>query len=270
MNILHLKMFINIVDQKNISKVAELMHISQSALSQQIRTMENEFGATLLNRSPNGVVPTIIGEVVYNKSKEILTIYEDIFNDIKIIQNQKRSVKIVASPVAYSYALPCTFFQLKNEYPDYSLEVEAISSDKIEEKILAGQADMGIIVGEPKDKTLKYKKVFSDPMYLVTQETSSIPEKIQCGELYKYPFLMLDETQKTRRIINNYLDTIGIDISKVNIPYTLDSTESIKLSAVNGYGLAFLPYMAIKKELYLKQLRIVECDCLHMKTPSIL
>ncbi len=54
----------------------------------------------------------------------------------------------------------------------------------------------------------------------------------------------------------------GILISQLHIPYTLESTESIKLSAINGFGLAFLPYMAIKKELYNKQLRIIECPCL--------
>ena len=265
MNINHLKMFVSIVNHRNISKVAETMHISQSALSQQIRSMEQEFNATLLERSPNGVVPTYIGSIVYQKAKEIISTYDDIFVSINNAQNKNKSVHIIATPVAYSYALPCTFFHVKNNYPAYSLEVEVMTSDITEEKILKGVGDMGIIVGKPKDKSLVSKKVFSDHVYLVTKEDSNIPHQIDCEDIYKYPILMLVETQKTRQILNKNLTKIGIDINNLNIPYTLESTESIKLSALNGYGLAFLPYMAIKKELYQKQLRIVKCDCLNIE-----
>lgn len=265
MNINHLKMFVSIVNHRNISKVAEIMHISQSALSQQIRTMEQEFGASLLVRSPNGVVPTYIGSIVYQKAKEIISTYDDIFISINNAQSKNKSVHIIATPVAYSYALPCTFYHVKNNYPAYSLEVEVMTSNLIEEKISKGVGDMGIIIGKPKDKSLTYKKVFSDHVYLVTEQNSNIPPQIECEDIYNYPILMLVETQKTRQILNKNLAKIGIDVKNLNVPYTLESTESIKLSALNGYGLAFLPYMAIKKELYHKQLRIVKCDCLNIE-----
>lgn len=76
---------------------------------------------------------------------------------------------------------------------------------------------------------------------------------------------MLVKTQKTRQIIDKVLTRNGIQIHRLHIPYTLESTESIKLSAINGFGLAFLPYMAMKKELYHKQLRIIDCPCLEIE-----
>lgn len=121
------------------------------------------------------------------------------------------------------------------------------------------------LVGKPNDKTLSYKKVFSDRVFLVCGEKMKVHSPISCQELYNYPFLMLVKTQKTRQLLDKELKNNGINVEQLYIPYTLESTESIKLSVINGYGLAFLPYMAIKKELYHKQLRIIECEYLQFE-----
>jgi DNA-binding transcriptional LysR family regulator len=250
------------VESGSISKTAELMNISQSALSQQLRVMEQKFSARLFERSYQGVIPTNIGMLVYNRALEILSSYDRMLVDISNAQNQNKTIHILASPCVYSYALPCTFYHVKNKYPEFTLNMEMMSSKIIEEKVSKGFADMGIIIGRPKDKNLRAKKVFSDRVFLVAGEKMKVPSQLDCQELYHYPLLMLVKAQKTRQVLDKMLDKNGILISQLHIPYTLESTESIKLSAINGFGLAFLPYMAIKKELYNKQLRIIECPCL--------
>ncbi len=261
MNINNFKTFIKIVETRSISKASEQMNISQSALSQQLRVMEQEFGANLLERSYNGVIPTDIGIILYNYALEILSSFDRMSNDIVNAKNQHKTIKILASPCAYSYALPCTFYHLKNNYPEYSLQVEVMSSNTIDEKMSKGQADMAIIIGKPSSKNLSSKKVISDRVFLVAGEKINVPSKLECQELYNYPLLMLNEAHKSRKILDNMLKKIGISINRLYIPYTLESTESIKLSVINGFGLAFLPYMAIKKEIYNKQIRIVEYPC---------
>jgi len=208
-----------------------------------LRVMEQEFSARLFERNYQGVIPTNIGMIVYNRALEILSSYDRMLVDITNAQNQNKTVHILASPCVYSYALPCTFYHVKNKYPEYSLNMEMMSSRIIEEKISKGVADMGIIIGKPKDKNLS-------------------ANQLECQDLYHYPLLMLVKAQKTRQVLDKMLNKNGIRINQLHIPYALESTESIKLSAINGFGLAFLPYMAIKKELYNKQLRIVECPCL--------
>lgn len=265
MNIHNLNMFTKIVEFGSISKVAEQMNISQSALSQQLRVMEHEIGARLFERNYTGVTPTEIGMIVYNRSLEMLSSYQNMLMDITNIQNQNKTLHIIASPCVYSYALPCTFYHVKNKYPEYTFHTEIMSSSMIEEKIAKGYADMGIIIGKPKDKNLSGKKVFSDHVFLVAGDKMEVPSQIDCQDLYHYPLLMLVKTQRTRQILDKMLNKSGIRINQLHIPYTLESTESIKLSAINGFGLAFLPYMAIKKEVYNKQLRIIECPCLEFE-----
>lgn len=265
MNIQNLKMFLKIVESGSISKAAEQMNISQSALSQQLRVMEQEIGALLFERNYSGVIPTEAGSIVYQRAIEMVTSYDRMFLDIANAQNQNKIIHIIANPCVYSYALPCTMFHVKNSYPQYTLQMEVMSSSQIEEKIAKGYADMGIIIGKPKNKSLSSKKVFSDRFFLVAGEKMEIPESLSCEDLYRYPLLMLVKTQKTRQLIDKVLSRNGIQINQLHIPYTLESTESIKLSAINGFGLAFLPYMAMKKELYHKQLRIINCPCLEFE-----
>lgn len=265
MNIQNLKMFLKIVESGSISKAAEQMNISQSALSQQLRVMEQEIGSLLFERNYSGVIPTQAGSIVYQRAIEMVTAYDRMFLDIANAQNQNKIIHIIADPCVYSYALPCTMFHVKNSYPQYTLQMEVMSSSQIEEKIAKGYADMGIIIGKPKNKSLSSKKVFSDRFFLVAGEKMEIPESLSCEDLYRYPLLMLVKTQKTRQLIDKVLSRNGIQINRLHIPYTLESTESIKLSAINGFGLAFLPYMAMKKELYHKQLRIIECPCLEFE-----
>lgn len=265
MNIQNLKMFLKIVESGSISKAAEQMNISQSALSQQLRVMEQEIGSRLFERSYNGVIPTHTGSIVYQHAMEMISSYDRMTLEIANAQNQNKIIHIIANPCVYSYALPCTMFHVKNSYPQYTLQMEVMSSSQIEEKIAKGYADMGIIIGKPKRKGLSSKKVFSDRFYLVAGEKMEVPDSLSCENLYHYPLLMLVKTQKTRQIIDKVLTRNGIQIQRLHIPYTLESTESIKLSAINGFGLAFLPYMAMKKELYHKQLRIIDCPCLEIE-----
>lgn len=265
MNIQNLKMFLKIVESGSISKAAEQMNISQSALSQQLRVMEQEIGSLLFERNYSGVIPTEAGSIVYQRAIEMVTTYDRMFLDIANAQNQNKIIHIIANPCVYSYALPCTMFHVKNCYPQYTLQMEVMSSSQIEDKIAKGYADMGIIIGKPKNKSLSSKKVFSDRFFLVAGEKMEIPESLSCEDLYRYPLLMLVKTQKTRQLLDKVLSRNGIQINRLHIPYTLESTESIKLSAINGFGLAFLPYMAMKKELYHKQLRIIDCPCLEFE-----
>ncbi|MDF2595273.1 MAG: transcriptional regulator, LysR family [Clostridia bacterium] len=261
MHIDYLKMFIHVVDQGSISKAAEAMNISQSALSQQIKSIEQTLNIKLLERSHNGVIPTLYGKIVYTYAQNLSVTYDHMLYELAELDNAESVLRIAATPIMYSYALPCTLYHVKNEFPNFRLEIETMTSFSIEEKILNDTADIGFIVGKPKNKELQSKKVFSDKIMLVSGEDTTIPSHISCDSLCQYPLLMMSKTQKTRQILDAYLQQIKIDPNKLKVLYELNSMESIKLSAVNGYGMAFAPYMSIKKELYNKQLRIINIDC---------
>ncbi len=264
MNIEHVISYIETIKLGSISAAAERCNLSQSALSQQIKALEKNFNAKLLERSHKGIVPTEAGEIAFKYFGSILDSYNGIVSEIDSMNTSCEKIKIISTAFAGAYALPCTFYHFKNKYQGYSLEIGTAQSENIEEKITKGKGDLGIVIGRTKDKRLHYTKVFTDEFFLVCNQAFDIPKEITKEDIYKYPFVMLTNNHRTQQIISNQLAEGGIDCNKLNTLYTVDTAESMKLSVSNGFGVAFLPYMAIKKELYHKQLRIVKCRDLNL------
>lgn len=260
MNIDTLFMFIEIVNNGSITKAAERLHVSQSALSQQIKAMENALGCRLLDRSNQGVSMTEAGEIAYQKAQEIVGIYQNLIGQLEILQKKSRCFHILSMDVIYTYALPCALFQIQKKFQDIRLETKVMTSAQVEQKISAGQGDIGFIVGPPTNAELYSRFIFSDPVHLVRAPRKNNLKKILIDELHNIPLTMTGSSHRTRQKLDAYLAQKGISQKELNITYEFESFESSKQSVINGMGAAFLPYSSIKKELYNKQLEIIEVE----------
>jgi DNA-binding transcriptional LysR family regulator len=78
--------------------------------------------------------------------------------------------------------------------------------------------------------------------------------------LKHYPLVLLDESYSSYRMMAEQLKSMGFSMEDFNVSYHLDSTESVKSMVIGGNGLSFLPYMAVKKEVYLQQMRIIDTE----------
>ena len=135
MNIDTLFMFSHIVETGSMTRAAQHLHISQSALTQQVKTLENQLGARLLERSNRGVVPTAAGEVVYRAALDIHELRRKMEQELESLRTDARILRIAATHLVYTYALPCTLFDLKRKFSSIRLETEALSSGQIEDKV---------------------------------------------------------------------------------------------------------------------------------------
>ncbi len=264
MNIVHVISFIETLKLGSISAAAIKCNLSQSALSQQIQALEKSFNTKLIERSHKGITPTPSGKIAYSHFVSILDSYNDIFQDIDKLNSSCETIKVISTAFACAYALPCTFYHFKNKYPNHKLEIETAQSDTIEQKIIKGQADVGIVIGQTTDNRIHCQQVFSDEFFLVCNQSFDIPESVHKEDIYKYPVVMLTKTHRTQQLLVKQLLENGIEYDNMNLLYSVDTVESMKLFVTNGFGVAFLPYMAIKKELYNKQLRIVKCSDLKL------
>lgn len=260
MNIESMRLFITIAETRSITKAAELTHISQSALSQQIKAMENTVDSQLMERSNRGITLTEAGELFYRSSLDMVALYDSMLERMERLKGRDEELVILATPVIHSYALPCTLFHIKERFPSITLSMSGYSSDIIEEKIAAGQGDIGFITGRPVHRNLEAKKIYSDKVYLTVGYKTAVPDRLSMEELGSYPLVLAPPSTKSRQLLDAYLGSRNIRPGALKISYLLDSNESLKQSAINGHGMTFLPYMTIKKELYEKELRIVELE----------
>jgi len=253
-------MFSHIVETGSMTKAAQHLHISQSALTQQVKTLERRVGLQLLDRSNKGVHPTPAGEAVYRAALDINEIYQRMEQELEALRQDKQVLRIAATHMVYTYALPCTLFDLKRQFSSFRLETLALSSHQIERKVNGGQVDIGIIISPPQDPELYRSLVFTDRLSLVVRWDSPCPASLTPDMLQNQPLLMLDRTHHSRRLLDQYLEEMGLSVDKLDIPHSFDSIETIRQAAFNGFGMAFLPYSAIKKDLFNRQLRTVSLD----------
>lgn len=248
-----------IAKEGSISKAAKSMHISQSALSQQIISIEKELEGQIFTRNNKGVSLTCYGELVHTHSKNIISVYDTMLQELNEYSDQSEVIRILATSTIYNYALPCALYKITNETSQFTLQVERLYSNEIEDMVAGGCVDIGIITGKSKNALIDSKLIFQDDVYLIAHYDLDIPNEISIEEMPIYPIIMLDKKNKT---IKNIIKQISNFISyrNLNIPYYLDSFESIKVSVLNNCGIAFLPYSSIKKELYNKQLKIININ----------
>ncbi|MEL7654441.1 MAG: LysR family transcriptional regulator, partial [Bacillota bacterium] len=258
MQIDHLILFHKIASEKSISKVAEECHLSQPALSQQMRKLEEEIGLRLLDRSNRGIVLTNGGKVVYKYFQQIIETYENMLEEIKSLNHYSGTVRIFASYVVGQYALPCSIHKMHEKFPKFNFTLTTMSSSEVVRKITEEKGSIGFIVSSVNNPDLVCKHIYSDRGYLVCSEKFYKENTITLDKLKTYPMITMTDHFSSQRILNQTLKKAGHDISDFNILMNLDSTESLKASVIANLGFAILPYMSIKKEIYLKQLKIVE------------
>lgn len=264
MNIDTLRLIVQILEVGKIRTVAEANHISQSALSQHIKNFEQHLSMPLIKRSNKGIEVTAQGEIFYRHSKNIVECYDAMLLELKQEINTRKQIRIFSNPLFSNYAFPCTLLDLQKHFPLEHLQMATLPSYQVEQKILIGEGDIGFVNGQVSNPHLTSRKVLEDPIYFVAQFDQDIKSSLTQDEFYHTDLIMSSGYSVTKSNIEHALVSKGIDLRRLKIRTHMDTIESIKLSVQNGLGCSFLPYSAIKKELYLKKFKIVELPWLEI------
>lgn len=256
----HIIMFYKIAEEKSISKVAGSNHISQPALSQQMQRLEEELNVKLLERSNRGIKLTRAGQVLHKYALQFMHLYSALKEELDNLSTGNNTFHITATSVACNYALPCSLYKVNRQFPDYTFHLSSAPSRDVARQVLDGRTDLGFIVGTADSPELICKPAYQDKIHLVARSDYLISSQITLEILKNYPLILLDESFSSYRLLRNYMKQSGYPVGSFKVLYHLDSTESVKSAVQAGHGVAFLPYIAVKKELYQKQLKIVEIE----------
>lgn len=260
MNITTLKYFKEIVESKSISKVAQNSHISQSALSQIIQKLESELGYQLLNRSNKGVYPTDMGHIVYKYSDTMIKVNKKMEEELHSKKQKLENVTINGYPSFINYSLPCILYKIKKKFPMYKFELHSKTNIESFNDLTDEITDMAFVNEKNSDPRISYSLIGKEKVVLAASIHSDIPDKIKVGELLNYEFVFLDNSFSINEFLIKKLKEMNLVLDDFNIMFEVDSIGSAKSSLTNNLGLCFLPYMSIKKELYEKQIKLVEIE----------
>ncbi len=261
MNIQSLKYFYEIAKAGNISSVAQSVHISQSALSQQVQKLENILGKKLLDRSNKGVSLTSTGKIVYKFAENILRTYDEMMDELDRNERNKILIRIKATPAIADYALPCTLIKAKKAYSYHRYELTSSFASEIIADVQNNVSELGFIYSSGDKKhygCLKHTKIGIGRIMLVARYDEQIPESIHCKDIKDHCIVTFSGKNEVALFLRNQLSNYGINHHELESTLEVESIEGAKKLVSRGYGMAFLPYTSIREELYKKQFKKID------------
>ena len=253
-----------IATEKNFTKAAEILYLSQPSLSKQIKTLEKNLDILLINRESNKISLTENGKVFLQYSERILALCEESCRALIDLKNGDRgNLKVGASQTTGTYLMPRVLALFAKNYPQIDLNVQVNSTRLIANNIINREIDIAVVGGEipnELEKNLIIEPFVEDELSLIVPKFHPFAKKKQINkeDLYHLNFITLNSNSTIRRFIDNILTQNQIEINQLKIIMQLNSIEGIKTAVSLGLGVAFVSSSAIEKEIKLKTIEILK------------
>jgi DNA-binding transcriptional LysR family regulator len=266
-----------VATEKNFTKAAEVLYLSQPSLSKQIKTLEKNLDIVLINRENNRISLTENGEVFLQYSERILALCEESCRALIDLKNGDRgNLTVGASQTIGTYLMPRVLALFAQNYPQIDLKVQVNSTRLIANNVLNREIDIAVVGGEiPSElkKNLTIKHFVEDELSLIISKSHPFAKKkkINKENLYYLNFITLNSNSTIRKFIDNILIQNGIETKQLKIVMQFNSIEGIKTAVSLGLGAAFVSSSAIEKETELKTIEILKIENIRItRTLSII
>ncbi|MBO8167850.1 MAG: LysR family transcriptional regulator [Thermoanaerobacteraceae bacterium] len=255
MNISQFELLCEVARVKSFSKAAKLLHLSQPAVSSQIHSIENYYGAKLFERSTSGVTLTPIGETVYKYAKEILKLHDKLEKEIDAsLQSENQKLVIGASTTIGNYAIPCTIWTFKEKYPLAQIKLEVKNTKTILNMLDNDEIDLALLEEPLPEKHDNFKKhpVSNDELLVIAPPKKPWVDKttITLAELKKAPLIIREQGSGIRCMFEKVLSALNLNLlTDFNVVTEMGSIEAIKSTVEAGLGVSICSSLAIRKEI---------------------
>lgn len=258
-----LQVFYTVAKLLSFTKAAETLHMTQPAVTFQVRQLEEHFNTRLFDRTHNRVTLTEAGRKSYEYAEEIFELYAEMENSVKKLTGDVSGILTLgASTTIAEYMLPDLLSGFTKEYPDIQLRLKVSNTEGIVSMIENSMIDLGIVEGPVTNRNLLVEICRVDDLVVIvpTEHELAKYQSITMDKLMRYPFVSREEGSGTRDVIMEYVTRMGLDKNNLNICLELGSPESIKGAVEAGMGVSIVSNATIQKELKLNLLNNVNLD----------
>jgi DNA-binding transcriptional LysR family regulator len=246
-----LKMFCDVVETGSFSRAAQLNHVTQSAVSQQIRALENRYAQRLLSRSARQVTPTPAGERLFRGCKEILARFVEVESEIREQASEVSGATTVSTIYSVGlHELQSIQRELLKSHPKVNLRLNYRRSDQVYDDVILGAADLGLVAYPQPRAGIDVIPFREDKLVVVMPPTHALASKakVTMSALATLPFVAFDREAPSRKGIDKLFRDKGIEITP---SMEMDNVETIKRAVELGLGLSVLPLPSVQHELSL-------------------
>ncbi|HSW03995.1 nitrogen assimilation transcriptional regulator NAC [Aquabacterium sp.] len=247
MNLRRLKYFVKIVDVGSLTQAAEILHIAQPALSQQIATLESEFRQQLLLRTKRGVTPTEAGRVLYRHAQLMLKQFEqaqaDVRNSGRALSGQV-SVGLAPGTAASALALPL-LKAVRGRHPDVVLYLNENLGTTLCEQVGNGRMDMAVLYGGRSIvQGLSFEPLLTEELVLVTPAGDmGDPQPVALADLRHVELLL----PRAHNYLRQYVDEAFASLQMVpRVVAEIESAATLSAAVASGVAATVLPASAAR------------------------
>lgn len=268
LNLNHLRILRAVLDEGSITGAAAVLRISQPAVSRQLAEFESTVGAKLVDRLPRGIRPTAAGALLGERARRIFAEEKAAERDLgEMLGLHRGRLAVGASTTVGGYLVPQVFGDFAQRHPGVVLDLQIGNTRTIQNDVLDGGLDLGLIEGFADADALDVHTFLHDEMVLIAgPDASGGPlagrRSIRAAELLEVPFILREPGSGTREVVEAALVGHGVDLRP---RMSLGSTESIKSAVASGLGVAIVSRLTIALECETGRLRIVEISDLRIR-----
>ena len=256
-NLYYLRTFHVVATERGFTKAGHRLHLSQPAISAQIRALERHYGARLFDIRHRRVYLTAEGEALLPYADHIFRLMREADTAVAAVQGlQRGSLAFGASTTIGNYLLPPIVAQFAATYPGIRVDVTIGTTADIVARIVADALPFGLVEAPVIHPQLRARPFSRDDMVLVSPPDHAwvVAGGAQPDDLRDTPLLRREATSGTQALVDHALERAGITMTAATV---LGSTEALKEAVLAGLGLAWLPRIAVTRELIAGDLAIV-------------
>lgn len=258
-----LQVFHTVARLLSFTKAAETLHMTQPAVTFQIRQLEEHFNTRLFDRTHNRISLTVAGERVYAYADRILALYSEMNSRVRELTGDVSGILIIgASTTIAEYVLPSLLAEFQAKNKEVNIRLSVSNSVGVVHMVENNSVDVGIVEAPVTNKNLAVEVCWHDKLVLICAPGHPLASKktVSVRDFVQLPFISREEGSGTREVIADYLMHNGVAWHELNVSMEFGSPESVKSAVEAGLGVSIVSQATVVKELKLGTLRALQLE----------
>lgn len=255
-----LQIFTEVVKTQSYTRAAERIHMTQPAVSMQMKQLEDIVGLSLFERQGKKIVVTEMGHILREHASKVLKRYKRLQHTMKELQNVEQQIKISAATTA-NHFITHMMAEFSRLHPDITITLDITNRETLVSQLQSYDPDF-VIMGEPPSKLdLDSQQFMDNPLIVIASADHELNKNptgvIPMHKIVEESFVVREEGSGTKAAIRRHFKNYGYNFVS---SYEMSSNESIKHAVVAGLGLGIVALHTVRLELEAKKLVILKVE----------
>jgi len=245
-----LRAFVAIAESGTFTAGALRVHVTQAAISMQIRQLENEIGARVFVRAPRHVILTEAGEQLLRRARHILREHDAALDEIAELAGAERGRLRIgsASAMVLTEQLPSVLRELRKQHPAAEIAVTSGTSEVLVDQILAGEVDIAFVSLPVDVRGIKTERLSEDQLVAIASPRHKLAKQrtISAYTLAGERLILGERGGNTRRLIDQFFAQAGVTL---RVAMELSRQQAIRRMVEEDMGVGIVPLQSVKEEV---------------------